>query len=125
MPYDDLAELKAAAKDLLYPSETDAPFDVFRWGPAASARDLLAKHVEPGKRVETVSMANFFGELEGTDNPERFDRLRRVLDSNLTDLQVFRVGAIRIDVYVIGKIRSVPSAGGDDWAGVHTVSVET
>jgi len=42
-----------------------------------------------------------------------------VLESNLSDIQVFRVGEINIDIYVVGKIQS------RDLAGLATKVVET
>jgi hypothetical protein len=45
--------------------------------------------------------------------------LRQFLEQNLTDLKVFRIGRIRLDVYVVG----LDSEG--NLAGVKTVAVET
>ena len=49
----------------------------------------------------------------------RFRALRAVMEANLTDLTVIRVGEISIDVYFVGR-----SACGD-LVGLETTSIET
>lgn len=121
MPQDELQELKKASEGLLYPSETDAPFEPFRWGGGGgdSARDQVAGHARKKQKIEEVAVDDFFAELEGSEDAERFRQLRKALESQLAGLKVFRVGSIRVDIYLIGKTR------GGEWGGLHTISVET
>lgn len=112
----------------MYPSENDSPFDAFWWPtadkgapPGQTARDQVAAQAKPGATVEEVPVQRFFGDLEGFDDAERFRQLRQVLASRLSGLAVFRAsaGEAEVDVYLIGRTKS------GDWAGLHTVSVET
>ncbi len=116
----EIAIIRKACEGLTYPSETDVPFDAV-WWPAetGTARVAIERHAAKGATIETVPVPVFFKELEGAEESGRYRELRRVLESTLSELTVFRVGAIRIDVYLVGRLRS------GAWAGVHTVSVET
>ena len=121
MPPSELQQLIQASAGLLYPSETDAPFDPFHWpaGPVQSAQEAIAAHAGKAQKIEQMALGDFFAELDASDDAGRFDQLRRTLQSQLTDVRVLRVGAVRINVYLIGKTRD------GDWAGLHTISVET
>jgi hypothetical protein len=113
--------LREATAGLEYPSESDAPFDVFRWpGGGGSAREAVAAHAG-ARKIEEVTVDEFFQQLEGSEDADRFRQLRRVLESQLSGLKIFRVGAgeVKVDVYLVGRARS------GDWVGLHTVSVET
>jgi hypothetical protein len=105
-------------KGLTYPSESDAPFDVFLDNRATSPEDVIANRAE-GAKPQTVPLDQFFGELDDTDDAERFRNLRRVIDTTLSDTKVMRVGSRKVDVYAVGRTK------GGAWAGVHTTSVET
>jgi hypothetical protein len=78
--------------------------------------------------VETTTPAKFFRvavsepewkNAEQLTEARRFQTLLRLLERNLTDLKVFRVGAVNIPVYVAGR-----GASGN-WLGVSTRVVET
>jgi hypothetical protein len=113
----ELQALADAVKGLTYPSETDSPFDVFTDDRAATAEDVVAKR--GAAKPETVSPDQFFGELEDTDDAQRFRQLRLVIEKNLSGVTVLRSGSRKVDVYLIGRTR------GGTWAGIHTTSVET
>jgi hypothetical protein len=115
----EAAALKKAVEALLYPSESDRPFDVFVWNPTDSPRAAVAAHVKKRAKIVEQPVDEFFSDLKGADDEPRYRQLRRVLEANLTDLHVFRVGRIRVDVYIFGKAKS------GNWVGIHTVSVET
>jgi hypothetical protein len=123
MQADDLAEITKAASGLQYPSESDAPFDVFRWPGTTSgtARDVVGSHGGAGRKIEEVAIDAFFAELIESDDGERYKRLRRALESELKDLKIFRVGVgePKVDVYLLGRTRV------GELAGLHTTSVET
>jgi hypothetical protein len=87
----ELAALTEAIKGLTYPSESDAPFDVFTDDQAASAEDAVAKRTG-GVKPETVSLDQFFGELEDTDDAGRYRQLRQVIEKNLPGAKVLRIG---------------------------------
>ena len=66
-----------------------------------------------------MPVGQFFAELEGTSQGERYRQLRAVLCERLSPLEVFRVGAVKVDIYLVGR------TGDGAWVGLHTTSVET
>jgi hypothetical protein len=122
-PGDELAGLRQASTGLVYPSESDAPFDVFRWedkgGQSAKAQVVAHANAADDESVEETSLDAFFAPLAGAEDAARFSQLRRELESTLSAPTVVRVGERKIDVYLIGRTRT------GAWAGVHTSSVET
>lgn len=119
----EVATLKAATAGLTYPSESDESFDVFCWETArpTSAREQIVAREKPGRVIQEQDVNDFFGALDDADERDRYRALRRAIESQLSGVQVFRVGVgePRVDVYLIGRTRY------GDWAGLHTVSVET
>src|SRR5438874_451883 len=63
MADDALGQLLKVTKGLEYPSESDAPFDGFRWAanPGASAAQAVAIR-SAGERIEEVPVDRFFAE---------------------------------------------------------------
>jgi hypothetical protein len=127
-----VAALRNAARGLLYPSETDAPFKTFLWegaGGDISAREVLRLGKQPPDApVEESSLDDTFGELidelegQGEEEKEeaaRYRNLLKVLREQLSGIKVFRVGQRKISVYVVGKTKD------GHWAGLQTISVET
>ena len=80
-PAVELAPIRAASAGLLYPSESDAPFEVFDWDRAegTTASDQVAAHSRKGEPVEVVSADAFFAALDETDDAAGYRALRRVL----------------------------------------------
>ena len=115
----EAATLKAAVQGLLYPSESDSPFDVFVWAASADPRAAVAAHTRKRAKLIEQSIDDFFAALKGSDDEPRFQQLRQLLETTLTDLHIFRAGRIRVDVYLLGKSKSA------NWVGLHTTSVET
>lgn len=64
-------------------------------------------------------MRDFFAALADSEDAARFKSLEAILCGNLSDLKVFRVGSVKVDIYIVGR-----TAEGL-WLGVHTSSVET
>ena len=125
-----MEELREATRGLTFMSESDYPFEVFNWGAAEPTHEFLRGLTgeAPGVTVETRAAADFFrvaasqaawNNAGQTNGARSFQTLRRLLEQNLTDLKVFRVGAINIPVYVAGR-----GASGN-WLGVSTRVVET
>ena len=119
MGTETIIALKDASEGLMYPSETDEPFDVIAWpaGPA-DARTAVAENgrMTPGAKVEVEDAEAFFSGL--MDDPG-FKKLKEVVERELSSPVAVRVGDVRIDVYLIGR---TPTGA---WAGLHTRSVET
>jgi hypothetical protein len=125
-----LEKLREATRGLTYMSEADYPLEVFDWGAAEPTPEFLRGLDGSGEDapVETRTAADFFRvaasepDWKGAEEratAKRFQALRRLLEENLTDLKVFRVGAVNMPVYVAGR-----SAEGS-WLGVSTRVVET
>lgn len=125
--------LTQAYEGLLMPSESDFPFEFFCWEGQAQ-EDLtppkilqLAAHPTDSP-IETVGLEDIFRnvaqEKEWHDeiqkeNVTKFQRLIETLNQNLSDIQVYRIGTMTIDVYIVGKTQS------GDLAGLSTKLVET
>jgi Nuclease A inhibitor-like protein len=122
--------LKQATADILWASESDYPFEVMTWGrgvemtPTALFKELAA----PNMAIETITLADFFAPVLTTEDwygaeelatVDRYANLVQTIESNLTEVQVFRLGEIEISVYIIGK---TPDG---DLIGLKTQSIET
>ncbi|MEG5043539.1 nuclease A inhibitor family protein [Microcoleus sp. B4-C1] len=124
-------QLSSASKNLLFLSETDAPFEVITWsaqGELTPAKLLQLTNHPPDALVKVVSVDDFFAiatqeedwhDEEERETVKRFQNLVNTLKQNLSQLQVYRVGSIEIDAYIIG----VTDGGG--LAGLSTKLVET
>lgn len=126
-------ELERASAGLVYSSESDRPFEFFSLpfkggrGPSVEEfRALLA--VDASTRVEVRSLARFFRHHTETIDPydmraqairPRYEALIKVLSDRLIDVQVYRVGKITINCYILGH------DGDANLAGLRTVAVET
>jgi len=130
--------LEEATRGLLFMSESDYPFEVVRWEGIeevtpeylrrVAGQDATAAAAGAAAPVEERTVAEFFrvaaGEQEWKGEADialakRYQSLVRLLEENLTDVKVYRVGEINIGVYVVGR-----SAEGN-WLGVSTQLVET
>lgn len=119
MADDAKAALEKATAGLLYPSDSEAPFEAFAWpksdGDAKSA--VLANGKVPaGAKIEEVTADAFFGELSGDS---RFSALRQTLEQTVQGLRIFRVGEVKVVILLIGKLAD------GRWAGLRTTSVES
>lgn len=133
MPRNDTAkQLKAACAGLDYPSETDAPWRVFRWSSAAGAPTVEGVK-RRGRRptnepASEQSLEAFFKPLtcerdwyrdEERSVATRYRALQDLLAKHLAGLRVFRFGTSDVRIFVVGQ----DTAGG--WTGVKTRAVET
>ncbi|HKG13467.1 MAG TPA: nuclease A inhibitor family protein [Pyrinomonadaceae bacterium] len=125
-----LEELSEATRGLLFMSESDYPFEVFVWGAEWPTREFLRAlaGADSSVPVETRGAREFFRaaasepDWKGEDElavARRFQALLRLLETSLSDLKVYRVGAVNIKVYVAGR---APSGR---FIGVSTRVVET
>jgi hypothetical protein len=128
-----LKQLRDAAQGLLYPSETDAVLEPFAW---QNIKDdffsieklLLVTRHKKDTPVEGLELDDFFAPVSRTEEwmddseretAQRFQNMKETLEDLLTDISVYRVGEINVDVYIVGRT--------DDgyYAGVSTKLVET
>lgn len=129
-PGETLAILAAAVEGLLMPSETDAPFAPIVWGADAPTPDALRAHSgrPDGAPVEVGEAAALLAGLaraEPWHTPEqrvrsaRFADLQILLATHLADLRLYRVGAVEIALYLIGRDAS------GTYIGLRTLIVRT
>jgi hypothetical protein len=123
--------LKKASAGLLFPSETDAPFEPFEWpgeqGKPDKARVPELAGLPASSPVKTKGLDAFFkdatkeeawhDEQEKAD-VQRFKQLVQAIKENLSDVKVFLAGRVEADAYIVGR----RDAG---WAGLKTQVVQT
>jgi hypothetical protein len=128
---DLIIRLEQAIDGLLFPSESDAPLHVFVWRDAApfSSEALLAyEGYDKTTPIQTTDLESFFHPVTtpqawyGEEEQERMRRFTALLDllkAELSDIKVYKVGTVAIDVYVVGR-----DANGN-YLGLTTKVIET
>jgi hypothetical protein len=118
--------LKQTTADLLWISESDYPFQIVVW--SDKEINLMLFPDRANEKIEMISLDDFFAPalevedwygLEELATVDRYKLLLETINANLTDLKVFRIGSIEIDLYIVGK---TPSG---DIIGLQTTIVET
>jgi len=115
------SSLAKAAKGLMFVSETDAELEPFVWDVDGKLdEDGLRKQVDAGEDspVEETTLDRFFRAVPSSQK-KKFDALAKTLKDNLSDLRVYKVGEVEMDVYIVGKTND------GRWAGLKTQVVET
>lgn len=124
-------ELKKAVEGLYYISETDAEILPFAGEKAESVtKEEILRQTKnaPDAQVEERNFDEIFARLtkiqdwfgaEEKATAAKFAALRDLLQKNLKDLKVFKIGSIQIDIYIVG----LDAAG--NLAGIRTKAVET
>jgi hypothetical protein len=123
--------LTSASKGLLFPSETDAPFEAFVWpgqeGKPDKVRVLAVAGLPADTPVKVKSLATFFADVteeqdwhddEEKAEVQKFRQLVQALKESLADVKVFQAGRVESDVYIVGRAES-------GWAGLKTKMVQT
>jgi hypothetical protein len=126
-----IKEISVAVDGLIYISETDAPIFPFTGCKSIGAikESLLAElGLEADTEVEErgfdemfarfVTIKEWFNENQRGE-AVRFQKLKTLLESNLTDLRVFKIGQIRRDIFFIGLDQE------NRLVGIRTSAVET
>ena len=128
---DVLDELERAAAGLLFVSEADYPFEVFKWDGAVEITPQFLREAAGQSRDAAVALKSvdeFFAAAvsepawktgEELSTARRYKSLVATLKNNLGDLRVYKVGEINIPVFVVGR------GGEGNWIGLKTRSVET
>jgi len=121
--------LRDACTGWFYMSETDAPLEPFsgeKINVVTRETVLKVTGYEETALIEEGDLDSFFKHLWLTreGEPKRspsgpIQNLRGLLEDNLEELKVFRIGRIRIDVYAVGRDRE------GHLAGIKTKAVET
>ncbi len=126
-----IAELEEYSKDLVYISEMDGYFSTFEW--KVDTDTLSNKHLrshlnKPSDTpIQEISVNQFFrNKVKLREHYSeakrrtvtRFQELVECIESNLTDPKVFKIGQVKKEVYIIGKVN-------ERYIGLKTNVVET
>ena len=120
--------LSTLSKDLLFPSESEYPLEPFTWeSTSLTPETILERSQKPADTaIESITLEDFFApvttdedwfEDEDRQVAQRFRDLQAAI-ATLENVQVFRLGKIEIDVYIVGAI-------GPDLIGLKTTVIET
>jgi hypothetical protein len=120
--------LTTLAKDLLFPSESEYPLEPFTWKLATlKPETILTRSQKPSDTpIEAIALEDFFApvvtdedwfEDEDREIAQRFRDLQAAI-ATLENVQVFKVGTVEIDVYIVGAL-------GSDLVGLKTTVIET
>ena len=124
-------QLKKATENLFFISETDAEITPFfgRQAQAVTKEEILMQSQSMANvLIEENDFAGFFKRLteiqdwfgdEEKATAQKFAELKDLLERNLRDLKVFKIGKIQIDVYVVGLDAE------NNLLGIKTKAVET
>ena len=124
-----LAEIEKSTSGLVYISETDAPIEPFFGGKSERINvNQIVQHVSDSSDHETVNAEQFFARLttekdwfgeKEKETARRFSALQKLLDENLRDLTVVKIGRIQLEIYVVGLDAD------NNLIGIKTKAVET
>ena len=108
-------ELGLAIADLLWTSEAEYPFEIVYWQDADRLNEVtLLQHFNyaPQTKIGTQDIKTFFAatttEKEWHDEVERievkrYQKLVNLLSNYLTNVRVYSIGEVEIDVYILGE----------------------
>lgn len=125
------AQIREICTPLIYISEADSSVEMFRWSTHKNFNGETIIHearLEQNAQIEEVAFDDFFLKLTkekdwfGESDRARaagFLKLQKLLSENLTDLKVFRIGRVRIEIFVVGLDKS------GETVGVRMSAVET
>ncbi|UBF30787.1 nuclease A inhibitor family protein (plasmid) [Kovacikia minuta CCNUW1] len=125
--------LRQAVNDLLWMSESEYPIDILEWNvseehPFTVETLLQATQHSPDGPIQQLTIEALFEPLmqeqdwfgpEEHQRAQRFQSLYQLLQERLSEIQVYRIGTIEVDIYILGKVTSTKLIG------LHTRLVET
>ena len=120
--------LSQLADGLLFPSESEYPLEPFVWeSTTLSSENILERSLKPSDTpIEAIALEDFFAPVV-TDEDWFEDEDRAIaqryrdmqgLIATLENVQVYKVGKVEIDVYIVGAIDP-------DLVGLKTTVIET
>lgn len=125
-----LALIEAGIEGLIYISESDSDWQLYDGGKVEKvSKEAFGKIIKAdASAIEERPFDEFFERLGAAKEwhgekekgrAERYRKLGALLGDALEDIRVFRVGKIRIDIYVVGKNKD------GNLAGIKTFAIET
>lgn len=124
-------QIKTASEGLYYISETDAeilPFTGSKADSVTKEEILRQTNNQADENVEEREFGEIFARLtkiqdwfgdEEKVTAEKFYALKNLLEKNLRDLKVFKIGSIDIDIYFVGLDAE------NNLTGIQTKAIET
>ncbi len=118
-----IQQLESAIADLLWLSEAEYPFQIFYWQDAANfnQNSLLQDHnYSPELKIAIQEFQSFFASVteeqqwhNAKEKAEikRYRTLVKLMTENLTDIRVYLLGEVEIDVYILGETPNKAIAG--------------
>ena len=110
-----IQKLKLAIADLLWMSEAEYPFEIVYWQDIDRLNEAtLLQHYDyaPQTKIRTQDIKTFFAaatteeewhnEAERTE-VKRYQKLASLLSDYLTNVRVYLIGEVEIDVYILGE----------------------
>lgn len=130
IPEDLNQQIAEAVEGLIYLSETDSKITVITGQKAntVTVDNLLTQIELDGRKVEEKGFDEFFAPLIKIQNwfganerkmTEKFVALKDLLQQNLIQKKVFKIGKIQIDIFVVGLDKD------NVLRGIQTKGVET
>lgn len=123
------SELKDKSDGLFFISEADYPFETVDWQiEKITPQYLCSLTTPPATKVEETPFTEFYekyavAKAEHSDakkaRAESYKKLFQILEENLTDLKVYRLGEVRVTIYIVGQSKD------GRWLGLTTQAVET
>ncbi|MCX8051716.1 MAG: nuclease A inhibitor family protein [Chlorobi bacterium] len=121
------------AGGLLYPSETDAPVDVFLWDVSERgalsldalveyfgiSRDMSVAEVPPEEFFEGITEVHDWHDESERRASENFRRMREIFFANVTQPKHYWVGERTVHVFLWGRTSD------GNYVGIRTLIVET
>ena len=118
-----IRELELAVQNLLWISESEYPFQVVYWHDSDElSQENVLQHYgyNSDTQVAIIDLASFFNSAtteqewhneEEAAEVKRYQFLVGLLTNNLHNTQVYRLGEVEIDVYILGKTAHQAIAG--------------
>lgn len=127
-----VADLQKLTENLTWMSETDEPIQVFCWQECAAIESneqlLELTNHSATDPVEVVDLEKFFEPAvteqdwfgdEEKETAAQYRSLLSALKQNLTEIKVYRIGEVTINVYIVGLTEA------KNIVGIQTQVVET
>jgi hypothetical protein len=126
----ELEKIKAAADGLLFMSESDYPFELIELSNNSSIESQLLQlsGKDASTAIEKQTLEYFFRNSVTsypTDDAvqkqtiQRFQNLKNIIEQTLKDIEVYRIGSVQIDAFIIGQLSD------GTYGGLKTKLIET
>ena len=122
---EEIMNLVSAAEGLMYMSESDHPFEPITIEGKNIQEELLKlAGTSDAQTIETVSVDHFFRnmvnpEVMGQQTSDRYKLLKQQLNENLKDPEVYRIGTVQVQIFIVGRLKN------GKVGGLRTMSIET